>query len=205
MAVKEKAEESFTHSENLSQFIEDVLKENDVAYKNLKAVAISSGPGSYTGLRIGSSTAKGICYALDIPLIAIDTLSAMYNEVKKNQLADLYCPLVDARRMEVFTAVYDSQLNEIIKCGPMILDENSFDKLLASMQILFFGSGAQKFSEIIQNENAKFIFDYQNSASHMCSLVENKFKKKEFEDIAYFEPNYLKNFQATTPKEKLRS
>lgn len=203
--MKEKTEEGFTHSENLSQFIDEILKKNRVAYEGLVAVAVSSGPGSYTGLRIGSSTAKGLCYALEIPLIAINTLIIMTDYVKRKHEADLYCPMVDARRMEVFTAMHDGDMTEVVNGGPMILNENSFAEILSTKRVLFFGNGAQKFSEIINNENAIFKFGYQNSAGHMVSLAQEKFKEKDFEDLAYFEPNYLKNFQATIPKEKLKT
>ena len=205
IAVKELNGENFTHSENLSLFIDAIIKENDLEYKNLNAIAISSGPGSYTGLRIGSSTAKGICYGLEIPLIAIDTLKIMAHQMMQNKPNfDLYCPMVDARRMEVYMGLFDSSLSEQITSAPMVLDEMSFAEKLKQNKILFFGSGAKKFSEIIKNENASFHFEYENSASHMCELAQEKFEEKHFADLAYFEPNYLKSFQATTPKKQLK-
>ncbi len=191
------------HAEKLSPFVDKalkVLKENGL---KLDAVAVSSGPGSYTGLRIGVSTAKGLCYGFGIPFISVDTLDILAIDVKKRREIEsnaLLCPMLDARRMEVYTKVLNFNFQSIEKITPKIIDENSFVDVLKENKIYFFGNGASKCKEVIQNENAIFIDDIQPLAENMIPLAEKKFKNKEFEDVAYFEPSYLKEFQATTSK-----
>lgn len=206
LGIKELEEEGYTHAENLSAFINEVLLNQSKVYKDLNAIAISEGPGSYTGLRIGAATAKGLCYSLDIPLIAINTLDMMAEIMQSNSIkADYYCPMIDARRMEVFTAVYDNKLERIEEPQAKILDENSYNNYINIGSVLFAGSGAFKLGEIVGHENAFFADQFSLSAKYLIHQAEKKFKKNEFEDIAYFEPFYLKKFQATIPKEKLKT
>ena len=194
------------HAENITLFIMHVLKEAKKKLAYLDAVAVSSGPGSYTGLRIGASTAKGLCYALEILLIAVSTLHSLSLSAK-NKISNLkslpferdsnpyYCPMIDARRMEVFCAVYDEQLNNIEPSAPKIIDDNSFADLLKSHKIYFFGDGAEKCQNILSNQrNAVFIDDIVPTAASMISIAEEKFQKKELEDVGLFEPFYSKEF-----------
>jgi tRNA threonylcarbamoyladenosine biosynthesis protein TsaB len=196
-AIKE-INSGYTHAENLTQFIDDVIKQAATNYKNFKAVAVSKGPGSYTGLRIGVSVAKGLCYALDIPLIAVNTLQAMAaNFLLHNSCDDktLLCPMVDARRMEVYCAVFNNQLKEINPTQALIVTEQSFEKELATHEIIFFGDGALKTKNLFsQSANAKFNSDIIASAKGMTKIANEKFLASDFENTAYFEPFYLKNF-----------
>jgi len=187
------------HAEVITLFIGEVLKMANKQYSELSAVAVSCGPGSYTGLRIGISVTKGICYSLDIPFIAIETLEAMtdgmQSEIATNNM--LFCPMIDARRMEVFTAVFDADGNKMKPTSAEIIDQDSFSDLLKTNKIIFFGDGAAKCSEVLgTNPNAKVIPDFQNSALHLTKKATEKFHAKDFEDIAYFEPYYLKDFIA---------
>lgn len=191
------------HASYLTLFIQDVLKASGKHMQDLDAVAVSMGPGSYTGLRIGVSTAKGLCYALDIPLIAVNTLKAMVYGIKEKFREDgfLYCPMIDARRMEVYAAVYDAEFKEILPVAARIIDEHSYSALLKDKKIVFFGDGAMKCKSVLdRNENALFIADFLNSAGDLSALAFTKFNEHEFEDVAYFEPFYLKDFLATQPK-----
>ncbi|MDR0427358.1 MAG: tRNA (adenosine(37)-N6)-threonylcarbamoyltransferase complex dimerization subunit type 1 TsaB [Dysgonamonadaceae bacterium] len=174
---------------------------------NLKpdAVAVSAGPGSYTGLRIGVSYAKGLCYGLNVPLIAIPTLKIMTLSALE-QIRDeesCFCPMIDARRMEVYSAIYDSHLNEIRAVRADIVEENSYREYLASGKMVFFGDGSDKCKEIIHSENAIFMDDIFPSADKMASLSEKACSEKNFVQAAYFEPFYLKEFQATAAKNKV--
>jgi len=209
---QKESSEGLNHSALLTVFIEDLFKENKFDFKDLDAVAVSKGPGSYTGLRIGVSVAKGLCYGLNIPLIAIGSLDSMADHVA-NYTADyfeasetekiLICPMIDARRMEVYTALY-SDLGETMKTVTAeIIDENSFADLLSDHKILFFGNGAEKCRTKITNPNAVFAGPEKTSARFMQKLSESKYNKREFEDVAYFEPFYLKDFVATIPKNKI--
>ena len=189
----------FSHAENLHVFIEDVLKEANLSIKQINAVAVSKGPGSYTGLRIGVSAAKGLCYALQIPLISIDTLQAMAYEVNskfKIQNSELlYCPMLDARRMEVYCAIYDKNLEAILPVNALVLDEKSIEILNINKPIYFFGDGMPKAKELLQTiKNSFFIEAIFPSAKSMAELAFNKFKQNIVEDVAYFEPFYLKEF-----------
>lgn len=203
LALKELNGE-YTHAENLTLFIDDVLKQAGLTLKEIDAVAVSKGPGSYTGLRIGASAAKGLCYSLDKPLIAVNTLQSMVNGMIHSSLApspSLLCPMIDARRMEVYCAVYDSGGKEICPTSAEIIDEHSFSGLLADHSIYFFGDGAAKCRNVFaQNKNAFFIEDIFPSAKDMIALSEEAFHKKQFEDLAYFEPFYLKDFVAGKKK-----
>jgi tRNA threonylcarbamoyladenosine biosynthesis protein TsaB len=205
LAVKEVNERNI-HAEVITRFIEEVVKECGVALANLDAIAVSAGPGSYTGLRIGISTAKGLCFALDKPLIAVDTLTAMaYGALNSGKIVltnDLFlCPMIDARRMEVYTAIFDIKLNQLKPTAAEIIDENSFNDLLNKHRILFFGDGAEKCREVLShNPNALFLSDFVNSAAFITSLALGKFKARSFENVALFEPFYLKDFIAGKKK-----
>ncbi len=189
--------EANRHAEVLTVFCEEVVKEAGITFKDLDAVAVSKGPGSYTGLRIGVSAAKGICYALTKPLIAIGTLEAMACGMQTEaKPGDLLCPMLDARRMEVYCAIYDHLGNEIEKVEPHILNEDSFSILLAEDRILFSGDGMPKAKEMLSKfPNAVFTDSGYCSAKHLMSIAETKFLANDFEDLAYFEPFYLKTFQ----------
>jgi len=205
LSIKESAEER-SHASQLTVLIQEVLGEAGLGVSDLNAIAVSKGPGSYTGLRIGVSAAKGLCYSLDIPLIAVDTLQAMANSFVQSNTDQiegntLLCPMIDARRMEVYCAVYDSNLKVIDPVSAKIIDGNSFSGHLDKGKVLFFGDGAEKCKvELEDNNNADFDNDLSASASGMISLSENLFNNKAFEDVAYFEPYYLKDFVAGKPK-----
>jgi tRNA threonylcarbamoyladenosine biosynthesis protein TsaB len=190
------------HAEVITRFIENVINTADVQYHQLDAVAVSCGPGSYTGLRIGVSTAKGLCFALDKPLIAIETLEAMAfglidNEGYALNIATLLCPMIDARRMEVFTAIFNTAGSKIQPTSAAIIDENSFTELLAINEILFFGDGAEKCrAALSESPNARFLPEFVNSAVYLTRKAAEKFRNKDFEDVGYFEPYYLKEFIA---------
>ena len=199
IALKEQNSDGYTHAEQLTLFIEEVIKSANLTLKEIEAIAISKGPGSYTGLRIGTSTAKGLCYALGIPLISISTLKAMAFTMAKNHITDIYCPMIDARRMEVFSAVYDVENNEIRKIQADVVDEQTYAQFLNN-EVLFFGDGAIKCKEIINHKNAKFLEGVYPSAKDLGKLAYAKFMNKDFEDVAYFEPFYLKDFVAGKKK-----
>ncbi len=199
IAFKEQNSDDYTHAEQLTLFIEEVIKSANLTLKEIEAIAISKGPGSYTGLRIGTSTAKGLCYALDIPLISISTLKAMAFTMAKNHVANIYCPMIDARRMEVFSAIYDAENNEIRKIQADVVDEQTYTNFLNN-EVLFFGDGALKCKEIISHKNAKFLEGIYPSAKDLGKLAHAKFMNKDFEDVAYFEPFYLKDFVAGKKK-----
>jgi tRNA threonylcarbamoyladenosine biosynthesis protein TsaB len=172
--------------------IEKIIKDAGCTMKDINAVAVSNGPGSYTGLRIGLSAAKGLCYALQIPLLTIGTLQMMAQGVEDSE-ADLYCPMIDARRMEVFTALYDRAEKEITAPAALILDENSFGEELKKNRILFFGNGACKFKNICGYPNAIFK-EIATDASQLAKLSQRQFIIKDFADLAYSEPLYVKEF-----------
>ncbi len=199
VAVKEQNSDGYMHAEQLTLFVNAVLKEGEVALKNLDAIALSKGPGSYTGLRIGTSTAKGLCYALDIPLISISTLQAMAFGIAQKEEYALFCPMIDARRMEVFAAIFDSDNKEIRAVNADVVDEDTYSSYLDE-KVLFFGDGAIKCKAIINNTNAYFIEDIYPSAINLGVLADIKFQNMEFEDVAYFEPFYLKDFVAGKKK-----
>lgn len=194
-----------SHAVLLGQFVNEgieVLREQNTL---LDAVAVSCGPGSYTGLRIGVSEAKGLCYGFNIPLIAIGSLKIMANGIKKRELDEstLLCPMIDARRMEVYDMVFNHNLQEVRPVTADIIDENSFADLLAEHQIAFFGNGAAKCKEVLHSTNAIFIDDVYPRAVDMLELAEEAYKNNDFVDVAYFEPFYLKEFVATVPKNKI--
>jgi len=180
------------HAAWLHPAIDQLLKKNGFKPVDLSAIAVSIGPGSYTGLRIGLASAKGLCFALKIPLLTIGTLEMMAYSVKE-EAAELVCPLIDARRMEVFTATYDKFLKELIAPASMIIDETSFIDLLSTRQLLFCGNGSQKLKLILNNPNAVFS-NTEADASHLSGLSYPMFQKKEFANLAYTEPLYIKEF-----------
>jgi tRNA threonylcarbamoyladenosine biosynthesis protein TsaB len=190
------------HAEVITVFIDELIGSAGIGYNQLDAIAVSSGPGSYTGLRIGISTAKGLCFALDKPLIAIETLEAMAfgatsRSVYPNIKELLLCPMIDARRMEVFTAVFNPDGKKIRETSAEIIGENSFSDLLGDHKMLFFGDGAEKCREnFAHNPNALFLPGFINSAADLSEKALAKFNNKQFEDVGYFEPYYLKDFIA---------
>lgn len=204
LSIKESAS-GYTHSENITIFIEEVLREAGVALTDLDAIAVSKGPGSYTGLRIGVSTAKGLCFALEKPLLAINTLLSLANNFlkinNKQQTSNLLCPMLDARRMEVYCAVYDSNLNEVEPTAAIVIEKNSFENILRTNTVYFFGSGAAKSKSVLQHQKAVFVDGVYCSATSLIALSEKLFHEKKFEDAAYFEPFYLKDFVAGKAKE----
>lgn len=191
-----------SHSSLLPGIVSEICDEAKVELKKLSAVAVSEGPGSYTGLRIGVTSAKGFCFALSIPLIAIPSLDVMIEAVRKKFKGEFYlCPMMDARRMEVYTKMTDQDDQEVWNLQPKILDENSFSEFTKGVYL--FGDGMPKFKEIVNQENLIFIEDIYPDAANMGRLAFEKFQASEFEDVAYFEPNYLKEWRTTTPKKQL--
>ena len=193
IVCREDVTANFSHSEKLLKFISELFSDEKLSISDLDAIAVSMGPGSYTGLRIGISTAKGLCYGLDIPLISISTLKAMSFGMALEFKADLYCPMIDARRMEVYSAFFDINNTEVRKIQADIINENSYKKELGK-KVVFFGDGSEKLIEKIKDKNAIFVSDIHPSAKNMGLLSYQKFTKSLFEDLAYFEPFYLKDF-----------
>jgi tRNA threonylcarbamoyladenosine biosynthesis protein TsaB len=200
LAVKQINERNI-HAEVITLFIDELIKSAKIQYDDLDAIAVSCGPGSYTGLRIGISTAKGLCFAINKPLIAVETLEAMAYGVAsmdKNISQDtLLCPMIDARRMEVFTAVFNYQGEKIKQTAAEIVTADSFGELLENNKILFFGDGAEKCKAVLgASQNAQFLPGFINSASHLTQKALEKFRQSEFESVVFFEPYYLKDFIA---------
>jgi len=204
LALKEEGGD-YSHSEKITTFIDEVLKKSGKTLKDIDAVAVSKGPGSYTGLRIGVSVAKGLCYALDIPLVSVSTLQAMArNPSLLHTGSTFFAPMIDARRMEVYTALFDKNNQEIEPVSAKIIDENSFSTYLKGNKIVFFGDGAEKCKDILlKNRNAVFSNQGLPSAKMINEIAFEKFNNKHFEDVAYFEPYYLKDFIATKSKKVL--
>jgi tRNA threonylcarbamoyladenosine biosynthesis protein TsaB len=196
-------QKSGSHSKLLAIFIKEILDENKLIPKDLDAVAISAGPGSYTGLRIGVSTVKGFCFGADIPLIAINTLQLIAAMVKQktNENYNFYIPMIDAKRMEVYCALFDNNLNMNGNIEAKIIDENSFAEL-KNQKTVICGNGAEKCKIILQDSNFSFSENTYPSAEYMGSFAEIAFLENNFVDLVYFEPYYLKDFIATTPKNK---
>ena len=197
--------ENKSHATQLTVFAEQLLKENSIEPEKLDAVAVSQGPGSYTGLRIGVSTAKGICYALGCKLLAIDTLKAMaiMADQKLTEKPDIYCSMIDARRMEVYTAMFDTQLRRISDTQALVVESDSFNELLKTKKIAFYGDGSDKCRQMIDSPNALFVEDVCPLARNMAGLAEEAYSAAKFKDVAYFEPFYLKDFVATVAKNKV--
>ena len=200
--------EQNAHSKILTVFIDEILKESEIKATDLHAIAVSKGPGSYTGLRIGVSVAKGIAYGANIPLVSVNTLQSMVIGAKKLINTDvddkiLFAPMIDARRMEVYTALFNSKLEFQNEISAKIIDEDSFKEELNNYKLYFFGDGAAKCKDAIKHENAVFIENLHPSADYMIPFSEQAFTDKTFEDVAYFEPFYLKDFVATVPTKNI--
>ena len=194
------------HAEKLGVFVDEAMSFTDNHAIPFDAVAVSSGPGSYTGLRIGASMAKGICYARDLKLIAVPTLELLCMPVLlRHELPDdaLLCPMIDARRMEVYAAVYDRALRPVRQTMADVVDENTYREYLDQHPVYFFGNGAAKYMDIIGHPNARLIPGIEPLAKYMFPLAEKRFLNEQFEDVAYFVPNYLKDFVALKPKKLL--
>lgn len=191
--LKEDYGSKYSHGEKLHVYIAEILQEAGLSHKDLDAVAVSQGPGSYTGLRIGVSAAKGLCFAQDIPLITIGTLDSLVRQLKSTE--GYLVAMLDARRMEAYTAVYDNQYQTLEAVKPEILDEESFKKYLDAAKVQFIGTANEKFKEICDHPNAVFVNDRLPSAQELIPLALQKFKASDFADLAYFEPQYLKAFQ----------
>ncbi|MDC9723274.1 MAG: tRNA (adenosine(37)-N6)-threonylcarbamoyltransferase complex dimerization subunit type 1 TsaB [Urechidicola sp.] len=198
IALKELNNGNYSHAEKLHVFIDSVLKEAGVKMQQLDAIAISKGPGSFTGLRIGVSSAKGLCFALDIPLISIDTLQSLALQITTED--GYVIPMLDARRMEVYSNVYNKDNKQIREIEAQILDETSFQNYLEKKPVYFIGDGVPKTKELISHPNAFFIDDKLPSANEMGMLAFQKFQQNDFENTAYFEPFYLKDFVANKKK-----
>ena len=195
VALAEDDQAQYSHAEQLHLFINQVVEESGLKMTNLDAVAVSKGPGSYTGLRIGVSTAKGLCYALGIPLISISTLKVLAQQVVQQSSQYPIIPMIDARRMEVYTCVFDSNLKELSQVEAKILEAQSFQSFFdENEKVYFIGNGVSKFKNICANVNQGIFKDQNPSAKQMCELTDGLFKSTTFEDVAYFEPYYLKDF-----------
>jgi len=212
LALVESGQER-SHATLLNAFIKQALAEGGKEFKDLDAVAVSKGPGSYTGLRIGVSTAKGIAYALKIPLLATGTLENMASGVVSSSRGEemitehgdllLFCPMLDARRMEVYAGFYTTEIDIYREVAADIIDKDSYIRILESLPVCFFGNGAEKCKMILDHPNAHFLDGIHPTASSMIAPVLKKYHQKQFEDVAYFEPFYLKDFIATIPKKKV--
>ncbi|MGG8496382.1 tRNA (adenosine(37)-N6)-threonylcarbamoyltransferase complex dimerization subunit type 1 TsaB [Tenacibaculum sp. TC6] len=200
LAMRELNDGNYSHAEKLHPFIQEVLKEASVKSQQINAVAVSKGPGSYTGLRIGVSAAKGLCFAYDVPLISIETLHslALNVHIKEGYIV----PMLDARRMEVYSIVYNEKYIQEREIRAEVIDEHSFKELLDSNKVYFLGDGAEKCKELLCNDNAIFIDNKYPSAKEMAMLSYEKYKKNDIEDVAYFEPFYLKDFVVTPEKKR---
>ncbi len=201
IALREINNGNYSHAEKLHPLIEDVLKKLNITLNDIDAFAVSKGPGSYTGLRIGVSAVKGLSFSLDKPLLSVETLEALANSVKVDD--GVIVPMLDARRMEVYSAIYDKNYNKIREIKAEVIDENSFSELLEKGKVYFLGDGAEKCKETIIHKNAIFIDDKFPSAKEMAKLSFEKYTNNQFEDVAYFEPFYLKDFVITPAKKKI--
>ena len=204
IALKEETAQNI-HAGSLTLFIEEVMQRALLKFQDLDAIAVSKGPGSYTGLRIGVSTAKGLCFALEKPLIAIDTLEMMANGflLANPAYKGLVCPMIDARRMEVYTCLYNEKLEALAPVSAKIIEAGSFQSELQNNHLTFIGDGALKCREVLGNPNASFSGALCNSAANMTQLALSAYQQQKFQDVAYFEPYYLKDFMFTTPKKKV--
>ncbi len=193
------------HASRLHMLVAEALLKVDMPLHKLDAIAVSKGPGSYTGLRIGVSAAKGYCYAMQIPFIAINTLQSLANGylIDNPNYKGLICPMIDARRMEVYCALYNNQLEEILPTQAKIIDENSFREELSTRSIVFIGNGAAKCKGVFESPNAVFETNYVCNSLYLSSIAQHAFEQKQFEDVAYFEPFYLKDFIGTVAKKRL--
>lgn len=200
----EENNEGLNHSVLLGTYVDKILKDNGTHAHQLDAVAVSMGPGSYTGLRIGVSLAKGLCFGAGKPLIAVPTLQALALAASSHIEEDAwFCPMIDARRMEVYTAFFDRDNQTMIDTTAKIIDEHSFADILADHKVYFFGNGSDKIRNILTAPNAYYIEHVETSARHMTVITEQLWARQQFVDVAYFEPYYLKDFIATVPRKKV--
>lgn len=200
ITLKEVEDENYSHAEKLNGFITDALEEANLTLKELSGVVVTSGPGSYTGLRIGVSTAKGLAYALEIPLIAVDALAGLaFQAIQKHKQASFVLAAIDARRMEIFSAIYNRSFELVKPISADIVDEHSYSSY---EELLCVGNGVQKLQELWKDRSIQFDDSIKSSALGSIELGWQKFQQKQFEDVAYFEPYYLKDFVATQPKKK---
>ena len=197
VATRETEEEGYSHGENLTVFIDEVLKSAGIEMKELSAVSMASGPGSYTGLRIGAATAKGLCYALNIPLIAIDALTSLSFLAREKHAEINLCPVIDARRMEVYNLILGANLNPLKAISADVIESNTYEEF---EPFVCFGDGAEKLIEIWKDRAISFDLDLKSSAKGQVQLAYDKFCGEEFEDVAYWEPFYLKDFIVQKPK-----
>ena len=196
-------ERSFSHSEVITVFIDECFRTSGIHREDIDAIAIAGGPGSYTALRIGASTAKGLCFALDVPLIAVSTLDVLVEAMRgKIQPGELVIPLLDARRKEVYHAIYDDKLNRKQELSPFILSETAYTALSEFKRLHFIGDGVEKAKEILTIANAVFHPDILNSARWMIKPVLDKFYAQAYEDLIHYEPYYYKSVNINTPKKK---
>lgn len=200
IALKEDGSDQYTHAEKLHVFIEEVLNQGGMKFSDLDAVAVSEGPGSYTGLRIGASSAKGMAYALGIPLIAVNTLQAMADSFLSANDKTLLIPMIDARRMEVFCAGFDGKGNAVFPTRAEVLEAESFPEAQDFDKVLYFGDGAEKCQEVLEPKGFQFVDGVEASAKGMVKLAAQKFGANDFVNTAYFEPFYLKDFVAGKKK-----
>jgi len=194
LAVMELYQE-YSHASKLGPLVNELIRVSDVKLEKVNAIAVSAGPGSYTGLRIGTSLAKGLCYALNIPLVSVPTLKVLAAAVSTRHLAvGFLCPMIDARRMEVYCQMFNDHLEEYEPVKSVVVDEKSFEKYLNVKPVVFFGDGALKCREVITHENAKYLSDINPSAAQLGELAYEKFSRGEVEDVFSFVPHYLKEF-----------
>jgi len=193
---------AYSHAENLAVFADDILRESNLSSIDLSAIIVSKGPGSFTGLRIGVSFAKGLCYSLKIPLISVDTLHALaLGWIQAgNSTAEFICPMIDARRMEVYSAIYSAKLECIKPISADVIEAESYSEILQSKRTVFIGDGAKKCENLLQAENRIFKTDFLPSAAYLGEEGFRKFLQAENESVAYFEPYYLKEFVALKSK-----
>ncbi len=201
LSLKEYAGEGYSHAEKLHVFIDEIIKENKLNYNEIDAIAVSMGPGSYTGLRIGVSTAKGLAYALQIPLIAVSTLEHLAYKIKAKDA--FIIPVLDARRMEVYSAIFNEDYTKIRDVKAEIVEANTYDYFLDKKSTYFVGDAVPKLKDVIQHPNAMFSTQLFPSAKEMIKPAFQKYQNSDFEDVAYFEPFYLKDFIALKKKTKL--
>jgi tRNA threonylcarbamoyladenosine biosynthesis protein TsaB len=202
LAIKELNNGNYSHAEVLHPFIVAILKESNLTSENIDAIGVSKGPGSYTGLRIGVSAAKGLCFALNKPLVAVDTLTSLSHAISINK--GFIVPMLDARRMEVYAAVYNEKHEQIRDVKANIIDKNSFFDYLEKGKVYFLGDGSHKCKDIILHKNAVFCDDKFPSAKEMALLSYSKYQRGDTENIAYFEPFYLKDFVVIPEKKKIK-
>lgn len=199
ISLKEVNGENYTHSESLTIFIQEVMKQSKWSFENLDAIVVTSGPGSYTGLRIGVSTAKGLCYALSKPLISVDSIESLASMAHEKYPEQNICATIDARRMEVFSAIYNKEGKQLKPLSADIIDESIYD---AFMPFVVVGDGATKLTEIWKEKNIQFDEEIISSTKGQIKLAHEKFQRSDFDDLAYFEPKYLKDFVGTKSKKK---